>query len=369
MIDNDGQFNLLQMLPVYLPKGVVVEEFVSTMMPWHAPSFLGLKGRLSADSNERVLVVASEWPNSWLRTVQRLSQEEQESFHAYRFRTDHTLATGEVPFVGVSKGNDPPDIVATTKDGPIGIECMTFSLGQRRRAQGLFRNIRQMVAANPDSFLHLAGSVVHMWFSDEDSVLTRPHSQNDRVSAEKLARALAQYRPNGEEMLRHRDEIPEQAPDFGFVTTEAGATFYSVPMAGAAPVSGLFSLLGFELSMSFSTLHSEKEEWRSLQEKIKRKDKPGNDWILISSGAVDPVGELHPAEDVLADFLLQNPQPVGPLEHIKRVTIHMWSTGLAVDIWPERRVLFGPLYSGSVPVHQPLTPGAHGAAGSPASPS
>ena len=363
MTVNEDKSGLFQMLPFFIPKGMACESLTQAFLPWHAPSILALSGHAEGKPSERVMVISTEYPIPWIRSAQRISQEEQESLHVHRFRTDHILGTQTVPFVGISKGNDPPDVVVTDESGQIGLECMTFSLAQRRRAQGLFKNVRKSVMANPDSFFALAGHVVHMWFKDGDTILTRPHTQNDARAAENLARALAEYRPDNTELLRPRSELPQQAPELNFETTTNGATFYSVPIAGAAPTSPLFTLAGFELSMSFNSFHSESDEWHALRARIKRKDRPGNDWLLISSGAVDQSGEIHPAEDVLADFLLRSPQPVGPLEHIKRVTVHMWSTGQAVDIWPEYRPLFGPIYLGATPMSQAINPSKNDASG------
>ena len=57
----------------------------------------------------------------------------------------------------------------------------------------------------------------------------------------------------------------------------------------------------------------------------------------------------YPSEDALADMLLLHPRPMQAPSHLKRVTVHRWSTGFAFDLWPEVRPLFGPLYAGPAP--------------------
>ena len=55
----------------------------------------------------------------------------------------------------------------------------------------------------------------------------------------------------------------------------------------------------------------------------------------------------------LADLLLANPAELEPLTNLKRVTIHSWGTGKAVDIGLNKPV-FGPIYQGTTPSNQPL---------------
>lgn len=341
-------------LPIYIPEAITVTAMGGGTLPWGAPSVMAIVGYSNASPSEPILGIGSDWPVAWIRTGTDLTQEEQESLHVRRFRTDHIIATGAAPFIGVLKGGDPPDVFVETESGRVGLECMTLSVNERRGAHALFRNIRRLVAGSPDSFYALAGHIVHMWFNDDDSVLSRPHAQTDEAAALMIARALAEYRPNDTALMQQGMDMPARMPELPLSKTDAGASFYSTPMIGAAPDTPLFSLTGFELSMAYTTTHTVRAEWEALKRKIKRKDKPGNDWLLISSSAVDQRGCIYPSEDLLADFLLNNFEEVGPLSHIQRITVHMWSSGRAVDIWPELRPIFGPIYAGFSPWHLPF---------------
>jgi len=358
----------MQMLPVQVSEGVQIVSIATRLLPWRAPAVMGLLGHSISDPDDRQMLIANEWPISWMRTVDPIPQDQQELLHVARFRTDHLLGTGVPPFAGVMKGNDPPDMQATTVDGVLGLECMTLTISARRQAQALFRNVRQLVMQqDPAAFQALAGHIVHMWFNDEDSALARPHARSDHDAAIQLVQALAQYRPNTESLTRWRGELPLEAPELPLHKTDAGASFYCTPIFFATPATALFSIAGFELSLAYTTQHSLKAEWDSLKAKIAKKDRAGNDWLLISAGALDQRGDLYQSEDDLADFLLGQPQPLNGLNHLKRVTIHMWNTGTAVDLWPEFRHLFGPIYSGTLPLHQPIAePSAAQADGSPA---
>jgi hypothetical protein len=136
--------------------------------------------------------------------------------------------------------------------------------------------------------------------------------------------------------------------------TTAGASFYCTPIVAAAPATVLFTIAGFEVGFAFTTMHEAEAEWVALSKRVAAKDRPGSDWLLISAGAPDQRGNLHPAEEALADLLLANPRKIKSLTHLKRVTIHSWSAGKAADIWPEVRPVFGPIYQNTVPSSQPL---------------
>lgn len=349
-----GQTSVFAALPIHIPEAITVTAMGGGSLPWGAPSVSVILGHSNVSPGEPILGIGSDWPMPWIRTGVDLTQEEQEALHVRRFRTDHIIASGAAPFVGVFQGTDPPDVFVETESGRVGLECMTLSVSERRGAHALFRNIRRLVAMNPDMFCALAGHVVHMWFNDEDSALCRPHAQTDEAAALMIARALAEYRPNDALVVRQGVGMPAKMPELPLSKTDAGASFYSTPMIGAAPDTPLFSLAGFELSMAYTTTHTAHAEWEALKKKIKRKDKPGNDWLLISSSAVDQRGCIYPSEDILADFLLSNFEEFGPLEHIRRITVHMWSSGRAVDIWPEVKPIFGPIYAGSSPWHLPF---------------
>ena len=172
-----------------------------------------------------------------------------------------------MPFFDVSKGDDPPDAVLTTETGPVGVECTGMTIGARRGAHGLFRRIRQMIASQPPAaFAALSGHMVYMWFNDSDSVLTRPHRQNDEAAAHELVEALVSYRPQPENLWGPREGLglPKQAPDLKMHKTTAGASFYCTPIVAAAPSTVMFTTAGFEVSFAFTTTHVAEVEWATL---------------------------------------------------------------------------------------------------------
>lgn len=341
----------LHMLPFQSHSSMTGTEIQAALLPWGSPAHLALVGHDTENEDERILEIGYEWPISWFRTTEPMSNFDLEWLHVQRFRADHALATGTHAFWDVQEGADPPDVTVTSPAGTVGMECTRLTLPERQAAHGLFRAVRQEIArVAPEHFSKLAGHVVYIWFEDNHSHISRPFARPDKEAAADLVRALAEYRPAPDALLT--TDLPDPAPELPTERTDAGATFYSVPMVGAVPDSLLFNCAGFEIGMAVTTSHSASLEWERLASRICRKDVETTDWLLISAGAPDNRGTLYPSEEALARFLLDNPRPIPALKHLKRVTLHLWGSGEAVDIWPEFTPLFRPLYDGAVTAHR-----------------
>lgn len=351
-----GPGGYMHMMPVQVDQNMLPEATLARVLPWQAPGLVALQGRANGGLGGHLLAICYEWPISWLRTADVIEQFDLEWLCLQRYRTDHLLANGTLPYVDVAKGGDPPDAVVTTASGLVGVECTGLTIGARRGAHALFRHIRRTIAQQPPAaFAALAGHIVYMWFNETDSVLTRPYRQNDDAVAKELVGALATYRPQPENLWRpEASGIPQQAPGLKMHKTSAGASFYCTPIVTAAPSTVLFTTAGFEIGFAFTTTHVAEQEWAALWRRVQVKDREGSDWLLISAGAPDQNGNLYPAEEALADLLFANPVQLEPLAHLKRVTIHSWGSGQAVDIWPEMQPVFGPIYQGVVLGNQPL---------------
>jgi hypothetical protein len=355
--DEPSTGGFMQLLPIELTIGMACTAIQAGMLPWGSPSAMALIGHSESDSAIAMVVIGYEWPTTWLRTTEPLSPFDLEWLHVQRFRSDHVLALRSHPFWKVREGADPPDVLADTPEGSLGLECTRFAIPARQQAHGLFRAIRQRIATvSPEHFAAVAGHVVYMWFNDDGSSLGLPFGRPEEEAARTLVQALAEYRPSPEQLWVAGNGLPEQAPQLPLIHTEHGAAFYCIPMTSSTPDSMLFSYAGFEIGLAFTTTHQADTEWSNLWARILKKDQPGNDWLLISAGAPDNRGVVYPSEESLAEFLLANPARPASLENLKRVTIHFWSSGKAVDLWPDQRVLFGPLYTGLSPAHRPLVP-------------
>lgn len=349
----------LHLLPLHLAQGMVCSAIQASMLPWNSPSHLAIIGEVGeSDGASPVLVIGYEWPSTWLRTLEPLSSFDLEWFHVQRYRTDYVAGRGMHPFWNVQRGDNPPDVVVETPDGRLGLECTRFAIESRQKAHGLFRLVRQRIGkVNPEHFAALGGQMVYMWFNDDEKSLGRPFGRSENEAAEILVDALATYRPNPEQLWVEGGGLPDPAPELPLIRTDQGVAFYCVPMVNSVPDSTLFAYGGFEIGLAYTTTHPLRTEWAGLWNRIRmEKDRPGNEWLLISAGAPDKRGVIHPSEEALADALLSVPFELEGLKNLKRVTLHFWSTGKAVDIWPERREVFGPLYQGLAVAHRPLTP-------------
>jgi hypothetical protein len=127
-------------------------------------------------------------------------------------------------------------------------------------------------------------------------------------------------------------------------------------MANAVPTTPLYTATGIEVGFAYTTLHQRSDAWARVQKLVDDHDQPSVDWLLLSAGAPNQHGTRFLSEEALAHFLIDEPQTLSEPDHIRRVTLHIWSEGLAVDLYPTLSPVFGPLYQGFVAPNQPLAP-------------
>jgi hypothetical protein len=120
---------------------------------------------------------------------------------------------------------------------------------------------------------------------------------------------------------------------------------------GSVPSTNLATYAGFELGMAFTTMHRASEAWKRVRELIETHDEPGVDWLFLSAGAPNRAGQLFLSEEFVAHLLMTHPETIATT-HIRRVTLHLWSSGAAVDLHPEVRTVFGPLHQGETPAYR-----------------
>ena len=91
-----------------------------------------------------------------------------------------------------------------------------------------------------------------------------------------------------------------------------------------------------------------------VEKLVRDHDKEGVDTLLITSGGPDRDGVMHPMEQVVSDFYLQNPL-VLKTDHISRIIMHRWPTGDAYDLLENPpKLLWTAIYQGHTPAHQPF---------------
>jgi hypothetical protein len=355
------QGGFMHMLPVVLPEGMTLTYLSFAMLPWLAPSYSGVVGTTAANAPEATVAVTFEWPITWLRTIQEIPKVEREILFVRRFSADQVLATGMHAFSNVRPGlhpNRPPDTTVTTDQGALGVESTCLTLEDRRRAHALFKRLRRPVLEQePGVFAKLAGYMIYVWFQEPGRLpgLALPLKKNDDEATMELLRELAAYTPQPGQMWMPSGPPPEQAPALPLATTSAGAQFYAIPLVGNAPSTMLYTFAGFELRLAFTSLLTAQAAWQEIQRLVDQHDQAGVDILLITSGGPDQHGQIFPAEEAIASFLLETPigltrQP----SHIKRVFLHSWTTGQAAELHPTVKTMFGPLYQSFLPEHYPL---------------
>lgn len=347
----------MHVFPVRVEEGWQISAMASAPLPWSGAASFSLIGTNS--DGAALLVVGFEWPLSWLRTVEPLEKFHLEYLHLRRFSSDHALALGHHAFGDVKPGNDPPDATVLTDAGRIGVESTALTIQSRRWAHNLFTQLRQALqAAEPGAFAKLTGHVVYVWFQAASATPgppIEPHRTSDTAALDELVQALAEYDPPADALKHAGGPPPETLPEIPLAGTGAGAKFYGVPILGGVPGSMLFTLAGFDIGLAYTTPITDEGAWEEVQRLVDKHDQPGVDLLVITAGGPDVKGNVFPAEEAVARFLIDHPVGLASEpKHIQRIVLHSWATGEATILFPEVQPLFGPLYTSMVPLHHPF---------------
>jgi hypothetical protein len=362
---DDASGGYMFLLPSYLPAELKAARIITGMLPWMAPAFFGLTGTILGDPPSPALAVTFEWPISWLRTPDPLSKFEREWLYLRRYSADQALVTGAHAFSKIEPGADPPDAQALTDQGIVGVESTALTLEERRGVHGLFLQLRRrLIEQDPNFFTKLVGHAVYVWFEDPDTPgLAKPHKRSDGNAVDELLRELAEYEPDSQQLWVPSDKPPQQAPPLPLAKTASGARFYAFPLLGAVPNSMLYTVAGFDVGVAHTTLLTAQAAWGEVQRLVDSHDKPGVDFLLITAGAPDHRGNIFPAEEAVAHFLISNPIGLSrPPTHIEKIVLHIWTTGQATHIHPSISPQFGPIYQGLIPAHHPIVASPTGSA-------
>ena len=335
--------------------GSEVTEIITIPSPWGVPLMTGIYGT-SGSPPEPTLWLALEQEIPWIRPGTRLDKEIMELMYAQRFAADCRGATGVEPYAAIAGiQSDPPDFYITQPDGSRGgLECVSFSIEERRGAQALFRNIKNKLAFQQRHRTgHLTGCSVLVWFGKDQNPNTRPPRKNDDAAAEELIEALSKYRPDIDSLrIQFSSGMPPQMPPLVTGSAPQDATFYAVPMLSSIPVGPFTSISGYDVVLAYSTMHTASSVSVALEKLVYDHDKEGVDILLITSGGPDRDGVMHPMEQILSDFYLQNPK-ILKTDFISHVILHRWPTGDAYDLLENPpKQLWPAIYQGHTPAHQ-----------------
>jgi hypothetical protein len=349
--------SFLHAVPVRVPDGARLDKITFRPLPWSASAVMGLVG--ATVDGAPMLAIGTEWPLSWLRTIQPLPKFDLELLHLRRFSSDQVVATGDHAFRDMQPGGDPPDVTVLTDAGRIGVECTSLTIAERRGAHDLFLKLRQRIQTIDGAhFAKLAGHVIYVWFREADlpdGPPILPHRRSDSAALDALVHALAEYTPDDEALRQPPGELAPETLVMPLTDTDEGARFYAVPLTGGAPGSMLYTLAGFDIGLAYSTVLTAGDIWGEVQRLVDGHDKPGVDQLLITAGGPDSKGNIFPAEEAVAAFLLEHPIGLSnPPVHIERIVLHSWATGRATTLFPAVQTLFGPLYQTITALHHPF---------------
>lgn len=321
------QNGMLRLIPMYLPEGLTATGItVHTFTPNNF-DFHGLVGQ-SFDGTD-VRVVSLDLPSFWPSTR---DQREAELRHGRRLLVDLRARGDDHSLADVRPGpdpNDPPDLLVTRRDrGVIRMEHTSFTLPGRREAwQGLRALRSRLRLEGPDRLRALRGHLVYLWFSDDESLgLDRPPKPSDVTALDALVEVLAAHRPDPRKMTF--TDLPQDLSDHDLGWANAAAArFYALP--SDLPPSPFALTMGVEFGLAFTTLHTRSDVVAAVAETVNRKDRPENEWLLVTAGGPGKAGEAFYSDEAVAEFLTETALQIRP-RFLQRVLLHRWMIG---DVW------------------------------------
>lgn len=327
---------LMQLVPTNLDIGLTDISMLTGLTPWGSVRVMGLSG--TGVDGLRHVVIASDWPMPYLDGVDRLQKSEVEFLHLSTYMTDWLNAIGKSRYDLIEPGGNPPDFVCSRNGFQIGVECTSFTIERRRLVNGLFKAIRAAAfREDRDHFPGIQACTVYMWF--DSSVKSLPPSVFETGKVAQIVTALSEYRADFGGLIVPYGETPEKAPNLSLQRVAQGCTFYAAPMAGDPPASNFYRRLGFEVGVAYTTRHSAATGWQELQRLIAAHDNQDVQDLLVTVGGPDAGGLGYLSEEVLMDFLLAAPLAVPRPSHIATVTLHFWSSGRIVEVFPSSKVI------------------------------
>lgn len=290
------------------------------------------------ESGERFAILTTQYPEMQAGFSGPVPKELLERLHLHRFAGDYLLQHGTLPFEGHRPGEDPPDFVVDTSTGPEALDCVVFPLQDWRLSYRLFsRFMERLQTAHRDHDLSgLAGCDVGIYFGQtsgtpprrSDDELIEPLltlMDGERVDHAKAARVAQQAATSG---------FPDQFPTgimAGGRLPDGEAGFFANPVYDPAvhdvPKEGPLTV-GLHKTEHF-TISQARE---LLQRLVSKHDKPEIQHLLVTAGGPDRDGLRYPGEEMLAHFVIEQPDLHVNAIHLKRVTLHLWGQASIHDV-------------------------------------
>lgn len=330
----------LHMLPEFsTDEEYLITQFVYLESPWAVPDFMGVVGYPRGNEDHgRTWILTYEQPIDTGRTVLAHGREDEE-YDLERFCTDFQLHTGHTIYDSFRRGNDPPDFVAVESRGTVTVECTRLTSEKRRSAHALLAHTRESIIEqlrkDRKAFRYLVGSLVFLRFADTGFKTDLPPKLREKEKIDAIIAGLKSYRFSEEPTMVDFDDGVETTRD-NYVDVPNVCTLHATPYIGALPSSEFFQRTGFEIGIGMKSVHTYDDSWKSLEDLILRKDRPGNEDLVISVGAPTRGGIAFSSDELVAEIALGSQGQPEKIEHLKRVFVHFQLTRRIVQVWPQR---------------------------------
>lgn len=223
--------------------------------------------------------------------------------------------------LSIRPGGDPPDRLISYGDRTWGVELTELTIQDVRQdlapVRTFGRKLQQRLRDQPERFAHLRGRVV---------MLTKVADQN-------LPR-------NPDSMLKDAEQILEEdRGHFGEDVDRTAGAPKNLGERGRYDSCGAFSITvnkSNDESVAHVSATSHFQLYRSkalkaLGARVKAKDRPGNEIVIVTCGLPDRQGYMCPSDHDLYNVLLQAakdniPVMTEPLSHVLGVLIHLWGS-------------------------------------------
>lgn len=303
-------------------------------MPVFGAMFLGG----TTAGGEPMLMFSAENPDKIQGFDGEVDKARLERFHLECYRADHVLQFGDAPFEEVAAG-DRPDFIVTARDAQVRLDCAALADHHRRLGFRLMHHLRERLIAGGGGrdFSGVAGCLLSVWFGENLDEL--PPKRWDDSIIEPLLDAVADCKVDHAAIARLTQEVAERGfPQVLPPVIETGKTPDEsagfVANAVLGPTEGVrFSTgLGFEVQLHLPEQVTYGSAQANLDRIVNQHDQPQIEHLLLTAGGPDRTGMRFPGEEVIAGFLAEQPALFVEVQHLRRVTLHLWSARRIVEV-------------------------------------
>lgn len=294
-------------------------------------------GGTTADG-EPMLMVTAENPDKIPGFDGEVEKARLERFHLECYRADHVLQFGVAPFEEVIAG-DRPDFTVTAEGHKVRLDCAALADHHRRLGFRLMDHLRErLISGGGDrDFSGVAGCVLSVWFGEKLDDL--PPKRWDGSIVEPLLDAIAACQVDHGAIARLNQEIahrgfPEVLPPVIQTgkTPDESAGFVANALLGPTEGARFSTGLGFEVRLHLPEQVTYSGAKATLERIVSQHDQPQIEHLLLTAGGPDRTGMRFAGEEMIAGFLVEQPDLYVEVEHLQRVTLHLWFARRIVEV-------------------------------------